>query len=66
MQFIDRLGNLTGKRAVVFCTYKLATGKLLLNMANELESKGAIVIGQFKFRGADPSDQFASFASSVT
>jgi hypothetical protein len=32
MQFIERLGNLTGKRAVVFCTYKLATGKLLLNM----------------------------------
>jgi flavodoxin len=66
MQFIERLGNLTGKKAVVFCTYKLATGKLLLDMANELESKGAIVIGQFKFRGADPSGTFASFAASVT
>lgn len=66
MQFIERLGDLTGKKAVVFCTYKLATGKLLLNMVNELESKGANVIGQFKFRGSDPSGEFTSFAASVT
>jgi flavodoxin len=65
MRFIDRLGDLTGKKAVVFCTYKLATGKLLPRMAQSLESKGAHVVGQFKFRGSDPGSEFASFAASL-
>ena len=65
MQFIHRLGDLSGKKAIVFCTYKLATGKLLPSMANDLQSKGANVIGQFKYRGADPGSEFASFAATV-
>ena len=65
MQFIDRLGNLAGKQAVVFCTYKLATGPTLPRMAEGLESKGAQVVGQFKYRGPDPGSEFASFAASL-
>ncbi|MAD80685.1 MAG: flavodoxin domain-containing protein [Pirellulaceae bacterium] len=65
MSFINRLGDLAGKKAVVFCTYKLATGKLLSRMANGLESRGANVVGQFKYRGMDPGSEFASFAASV-
>lgn len=65
MDFIDRLGNLAGKRAVVFCTYKLAAGSTLPQMAKALERKGANVVGQFKYRGAEPNSSFASFASSL-
>lgn len=66
LQFIDRLGNLTGKKAVVFCTYKLATGSTLPRMAKALEEKGAEVVGQFKYRGPEPDSMFASFAKSLT
>lgn len=64
-QFIDRLENLAGKKAVVFCTYKLATGSLLRTLANGLERKGANVVGQFKYRGPTPDNAFASFAESL-
>jgi len=66
MQFIERLGNLAGKRAVVFCTYKLATGSTLPKMAKALEEKGANVVGQFKYRGSEPNSEFVSFAASLT
>ncbi len=65
LRFIDRLGDLAGKKAVVFCTYKLATGKLLPRMAAGLENKGAKVVGQFKFRGPNPGNEFARFATSL-
>ena len=66
MRFIDRMGNLTGKKALVFCTYKLAAGSTLRRMAQGLEEKGAQVVAQFKYRGPIPSDEFASFAASLT
>jgi flavodoxin len=65
LDFIDRLGDLAGKKAVVFCTYKLATGKLLPRLAAGLENKGAKVVGQFKYRGPNPGNEFASFAASL-
>ena len=65
MRFIDRLGNLTGKKAIVFCTYKLAIGSMLARMAAGLEKKGAQVVGRFKYRGPEPSREFASFAASL-
>ena len=66
MQFIEQLGDLSGKNAVVFCTYKLAIGSTLRQMANALEGRGAKVVGQFKYRGPEPSNKFASFAASLT
>jgi flavodoxin len=66
MHFIDTLGHLKGKKIVVFCTYKLATGSTLSKMTHALESKGAQVVGQFKYRGPEPSGSFASFASSLS
>ena len=66
MRFIERLGDLSGKNAIVFCTYKLAIGSTLQQMAKALEGKGAKVVGQFKCRGPEPSDKFASFAASLT
>ena len=66
MRFIKRLGNLQGKKAVVFCTYKIATGSLLAHMAGPLQEKGAKVIGQFKFRGPKPGTEFASFVRTLT
>ncbi|MEZ4662327.1 MAG: flavodoxin family protein [Caldilineaceae bacterium] len=66
MRFIDRLGDLTGKQALVFCTYKLAVGPTLRRMAQRLEQQGAQVVAQFKYRGPEPSDEFASFVASLT
>ena len=66
MDFVERLGNLAGKQAVVFCTYKLAAGSTLSQMAKALEGKGAKVVGQFKYRGPEPNKAFTSFVSSLT
>jgi flavodoxin len=66
MRFIEKLGDLSGKNAIVFCTYKLAIGSTLQQMAKALEGKGAIVVGQFKYRGPEPNSKFASFARSLT
>jgi flavodoxin len=66
MNLINRFEDLTGKDAVVFCTYKLAIGSTLRKMAKELEGKGANVMGQFKFRGPEPDSKFAAFAASLS
>ncbi|MBI2895058.1 MAG: hypothetical protein HYY06_15995 [Deltaproteobacteria bacterium] len=65
MEFISRLGDLHGKKAVVFCTYKLATGSLLPRMAAAMAARGATVVGQFRFRGPSVHEGFVSFASSL-
>ncbi len=64
-QFLERLGNLRGRRAVVFCTYKLAIGKTLDRMAGLLRQRGADVIGAFEFRGPAPSPAFHFFAGDL-
>ncbi|MDX1414692.1 MAG: flavodoxin domain-containing protein [Candidatus Promineifilaceae bacterium] len=66
MQFIEQLGDLSGKKAIVFCTYKLAIGSTLRQMAQALEKKGATVVEQFKYRGPEPPNKFALFAKSLT
>ena len=66
MQFIEQLGDLSGKNAIVFCTYKLAIGSTLRQMATALEGKGAKVVREFKYRGPEPSNKFASFAASLS
>ena len=66
MRFIEQLGNLEGKQTVVFCTYKLAVGSTLRQMAQALEGKGAKVVGQFKYRGPEPNSKFALFVKSLT
>lgn len=65
MDFIEKLGELSGKRAAVFCTYKVAAGSTLGKMAKALERKGAMVEGQFKFKGPEPDADFASFAKAL-
>lgn len=65
MRFIDRLGDLTGKQALVFCTYKLAVGPTLRRMAQRLEKKGAQVVAQFKYRGLEPSNDFTAFSAAL-
>ena len=66
MRFIDQLGNLDGKKSVVFCTYKLAIGSTLRRMAQAVENRGAEVLGQFKYRGPEPDDAFVSFAKTLS
>ena len=58
MQFIERLGDLSGKEVIVFCTYKLAAGSTLGQLGRALERKGARVVGQFKYRGSEPTRAF--------
>lgn len=62
LSFIDQLGDLSGKRCVAFCTYKLATGPTLDKMASRLRAKGADVVAEFEFRGPHPTHAFESFA----
>jgi flavodoxin len=64
--FIHKLGELTGKQVVVFCTYLLAAGSTLSQMVDFVESKGGKVIGQFKYRGSKPNTAFAKFVKSLT
>jgi flavodoxin len=65
MAFIDRLGDLSGKPAAVFCTYKLAVGGMLSKMAVQLRNRGAAVTGQFKSRGPVPAGGFAAWVESL-
>jgi len=65
MNLINRFDDLTGKDVVVFCTYKLAIGSTLRKMAEPLQAKGANVVGQFKYRGPEPDNDFAAFAASL-
>jgi hypothetical protein len=44
----------------------LAAGSTLSQMAKALEEKGANVAGKFKYRGPEPDEKFAKFASSMT
>jgi len=66
MHFVERMGDLSGKKAVVFCTYKVAVGSSMRKMAKALESSGAEVLGQFKFRGPQLTTAFTNFASSLS
>lgn len=66
MRFIERLGDLSGKNAIVFCTYKSAIGSTLRQMAKALDGRGAKVVGQFKYRGPIPNSKFGSFAESLS
>lgn len=66
MRFIERLGDLSGKNVMVFCTYKLAIGSTLRQMTKATEGIGAKVVGEFKYRGPEPNNKFASFAASLT
>lgn len=65
MQFIEQLDNIKGKKVIVFCTYKLAAGSTLRQMAKALEQKGATVVGQFKFRGSKPDGAFSAFVNTL-
>lgn len=58
MDFIDGLGDLGGKPAAVFCTYKTSAGGMLPKMAARLASRGASVTGSFKSRGPVPAAGF--------
>ncbi len=61
MEFIDGLGNLEGKPAAVFCTYKTAVGRMLTKMAAQLRNRGADVTGSFRSRGPVAPDGFGDW-----
>jgi len=65
MDFIDRLDELGGKPAAVFCTYKTAVGGMLPKMAGRLERRGANVTGSFKSRGPYAAGGFKDWVESL-
>lgn len=65
LRFARELENLEGKKVVVFCTYKIAIGSTLRQIAEPLEQKGADVVGRFKYRGPEPTSKFEKFATSL-
>jgi flavodoxin len=64
MDFIGDL-DLDGTPAAVFCTYKTSPGKMLDNMADALEARGARPTGKFRSRGATVADGFAGWLDSL-
>jgi len=65
MDFVDGLGDLDGKPAAVFCTYKTAVGGMLPKMAERLQSRGANVTGSFKSRGPMAPEGFSDWIASL-
>ncbi len=65
LAFINKMDDLIGKQALVFCTYKIAAGSSLKQLAQALEAKGARVNAMFKFRGPEPDQKFEAFARSL-
>lgn len=65
VHFMERFGDLSGKKLVLFCTYRLATGRTLKKMARVIEEKGGEVIGRFEFRGPEPNAAFTAFAAGL-
>ena len=49
-EIVDRMGNLSGKRAIVFNTARFTGGKTLDYMKAKVEEAGAQVIDKSKFR----------------
>lgn len=49
-EILARMGNLSGKRAIVFNTARFTGGKALDYMKKNVEEAGALVIDQRKFR----------------
>jgi len=65
VQFVERLGDLQGKKAVVFTTYLIATGPTLTKMARVFEKGGAEVVGRFRSKRPTPGEDFAAFAAGL-
>lgn len=65
IDFIDLLSPLHGKPAAVFCTYLVATGKMLPKMADRLRARGADVTGQFKARGPMAAKSFGEWVRTL-
>lgn len=65
LEFIQALPSLDGKKALAFCTYKVAVGSSLSKMANGLQAKGAQVVGKLKYRGPEPTADFAALLGSL-
>jgi len=64
MEFIDEL-ILDGESVAVFCTYKLATGRLLDKMTQAVEARGGRVTGAFRSRGPEVPDGFSAWLDSL-
>ena len=64
MEFIDEL-VLDGEPVAVFCTYKLAAGKLLDKMTRAVNRRGGRVTGAFGSRGPEVPDGFSLWLDSL-
>jgi len=63
--FVEGLGGLQGKKAVVFTTYLIATGRMLKKMTRAMEKRGAEVVGRFRSRSVVPGEDFAVFVAGL-
>lgn len=64
-RFIQKITTFQNKKVVVFCTYKIAVGKMLEKMIKPLLIKGANVIGRFCFKGPAVNQAFRDWASKL-
>lgn len=60
------LPSLTGKRAVVYCTYAVDPGRTLDKLVAEVEAKGAEVIGGYALARHSLPEDVAEFVDRLT
>lgn len=50
-EILTRMGNLSGKQAIIFTTARLTCGKTRDYMKVKVEGAGALIVASIKFRG---------------
>lgn len=63
---LRNLPSLTGKRAVVYCTYAVDPGQTLSKLVAEVEAKGADVIGGYALVRHNLNADIAEFVDRLT
>ena len=62
--FIERIPETKGKKAILFCTYRIWKGSTLKNMEKKLSSKGYDVVLSVSKKGMKP-DKPADFSECI-
>ncbi|MCL4413420.1 MAG: hypothetical protein M1522_01525 [Actinobacteria bacterium] len=64
-QWIDRLPQVAGTQAAVFCTYGVSPRGTLATMRSALEARGAGVVGEAAFSRRDPTAGVEAFVEKI-
>jgi flavodoxin len=63
--FLKKISDLSQKKIILFCTYKIAIGKMLDKMARPILDKNASLLGSFRFKGDQVDEAFLTLADTI-